>query len=187
MRRIIIGITGATGIIYGIRLLEILQNIETIETHLILSKSAIQTLAYETDWKLKEVQKLGDVIHSNDNIGASIASGSFQTESMIIAPCSIHTMSSIAYSHTDQLISRAADVMLKERRHLVLMLRETPLHYGHIKNMLRVTQMGAIVAPPAPAFYSRPQSVDDIVDHTVGRVLDLVNVEHNLLTRWKEP
>lgn len=187
MQRFIIGITGATGIIYGVRILEVLKNIESVETHLILSKPATQTLAYEMDIKVKDVQGLADCVHSNEDIAASISSGSFQTAGMIIAPCSMKTLSAIAHGYSDKLIARAADVTLKERRKLILMTRETPFHYGHLQNMLLATQMGAIVAPPFPAFYNRPQSIDDIVNHSVGRILDLVNIEHELVSRWKDP
>ncbi|MBF0277474.1 MAG: UbiX family flavin prenyltransferase [SAR324 cluster bacterium] len=187
MKRIIIGITGATGILYGIRILELLKKNPAVETHLILSKPAVQTLAYETDMNLQAIKGLADQVHSNEDIAASVSSGSFQTEAMIIAPCSMRTLSAIAHGHSDKLIARAADVILKERRRLILMVRETPLHYGHLQNMLLVTQMGAIVAPPVPAFYHRPQSIDDIVDHTVGRILDLIHIEHNLVARWKDP
>ncbi len=186
MKRIIIAITGATGVIYGIRLLQTFQEIEDIEAHLVISKPGMQTLAYETEWRVKDLQQLADRVYSNNDIGAAISSGSFQTSGMIIAPCSMNTLASISQGICDKLIPRAADVMLKERRRLVLMVRETPLHYGHLKNMLLVTQMGAIVAPPVPAFYHQPQSVNDIVDHSIGRILDLFYIEHDLVSRWKE-
>jgi 4-hydroxy-3-polyprenylbenzoate decarboxylase len=188
-KRLIIGISGASGIIYGIRLLELLRTIPDElrpETHLIISKSGEVTLAYETKLKVATVQKLADVIHANKDIGASLASGSFKTMGMIIAPCSVKTLAEIATGVTDTLISRAADVILKERRRLVCMVRETPLHAGHLKNMLSLTEMGAIIAPPVPAFYARPQSLDDMINHTIGRVLDLFEIETNFVVRWKD-
>ena len=187
--RLIIGISGASGIIYGIRLLELLRTIPDElrpETHLIISKSGEVTLAYETKLKVATVHKLADVIHANKDIGASLASGSFKTMGMIIAPCSVKTLAEIATGVTDTLISRAADVVLKERRRLVCMVRETPLHAGHLKNMLSLTEMGAIIAPPVPAFYAKPQSLDDMINHTIGRVLDLFEIETNFVVRWKD-
>lgn len=187
--RLIIGISGASGIIYGIRLLELLRTIPDElrpETHLIISKSGEVTLAYETKLKVATVHKLADVIHANKDIGASLASGSFKTMGMIIAPCSVKTLAEIATGVTDTLISRAADVILKERRRLVCMVRETPLHAGHLKNMLSLTEMGAIIAPPVPAFYAKPQSLDDMINHTIGRVLDLFEIETNFVVRWKD-
>jgi 4-hydroxy-3-polyprenylbenzoate decarboxylase len=188
-KRLIIGISGASGIIYGIRLLELLRTIPDElrpETHLIISKSGEVTLAYETKLKVATVHKLADVSHANKDIGASLASGSFKTMGMIIAPCSVKTLAEIATGATDTLISRAADVILKERRRLVCMVRETPLHAGHLKNMLSLTEMGAIIAPPVPAFYARPQSLDDMINHTIGRVLDLFEIETNFVVRWKD-
>jgi 4-hydroxy-3-polyprenylbenzoate decarboxylase len=188
-KRLIIGISGASGIIYGIRLLELLRTIPDElrpETHLIISKSGEVTLAYETKLKVATVHKLADVSHANKDIGASLASGSFKTMGMIIAPCSVKTLAEIATGATDTLISRAADVILKERRRLVCMVRETPLHAGHLKNMLSLTEMGAIIAPPVPAFYARPQSLDDMINHTIGRVLDLFEIETNFAVRWKD-
>ena len=187
--RLIIGISGASGIIYGIRLLELLRTIPDElrpETHLIISKSGEVTLAYETKLKVATAHKLADVIHANKDIGASLASGSFKTMGMIIAPCSVKTLAEIATGVTDTLISRAADVILKERRRLVCMVRETPLHAGHLKNMLSLTEMGAIIAPPVPAFYAKPQSLDDMINHTIGRVLDLFEIETNFVVRWKD-
>ena len=188
-KRLIIGISGASGIIYGIRLLELLRTIPDElrpETHLIISESGAITLAYETRFKIAAVQKLADVTHANKDIGASLASGSFKTMGMIIAPCSVKTLAEIATGVTDTLISRAADVILKERRRLVCMVRETPLHAGHLKNMLSLTEMGAIIAPPVPAFYAKPQSLDDMINHTIGRVLDLFEIETNFVVRWKD-
>lgn len=181
--RLIIGISGASGAIYGIRLLQILKE-TPYETHLILSKSSHITLAEETDYTIDDLKKLADFTYAPGDIAARIASGSFKTEGMIIAPCSIRTMSSIATGNTDTLISRAADVILKERKRLVLMVRETPLHLGHLRNMMNLAEIGAIIAPPVPAFYTRPQSVMDIVDHSIGRVLDLFAINSRLVKRW---
>ena len=182
-RRLIVGITGASGAIYGIRLLELLRDSD-IETHLIMSRAARMTLAYETDFKVSDVEKLANIVHPNENIGATCSSGSFRTMGMVIAPCSIKTMSEIATGVTGNLLSRAADVALKERRRVVLLLRETPLHLGHIRTMAAVTEAGAIVYPPVPAFYSRPASLTDMVDHTLGRVLDLFEVDIVKMRRW---
>lgn len=182
-KRLIVGITGASGTVYGVRLLESLQY-AGVETHLVMSDAAKLTMAAETDYTLKSVESLASVVHAPKNIGAAIASGSLPTMGMVIAPCSVHTMSDIAWGSTSNLITRAADVVLKERRRLVLLLRETPLHAGHIKTMAQVTDNGAIVMPPVPAFYTRPQSILDLVDHTVGRVLDLFDIENSLVKRW---
>lgn len=184
-QRLIVGISGATGIIYGVRLLEVLHE-AGIETHLVVSKSADVTRAYETDLDSKQLRDLASFSYSNSDIGAAIASGSFRTMGMIVAPCSIRTLSAIACAGADNLLTRAADVVLKERRRLVLLVRETPLHAGHLKSMLAVTEAGGIIAPPVPAFYTKPESIDDIVTHTVGRVLDLFDVEVPGLKRWGE-
>jgi 4-hydroxy-3-polyprenylbenzoate decarboxylase len=184
-KRLIIGISGASGVIYGIRLLETLKGLP-VESHLVMTKAAELTLAHESDMKAVEVRDLADVSYKIGDIGAAIASGSFRTGGMIIAPCSIHSMSEIATGVTSNLLTRAADVILKERRRLVLMLRETPLHSGHLKNLLALSEMGAVVAPPVPGFYARPRSVDDIVDHSVGRVLDLFGLDSGKVTRWGE-
>jgi len=182
-RRLVVGITGASGTIYGIRMLELLR--ETgIETHLVMSKSAELTLAYETDYKPKDVRAIATVNHPNADIGATISSGSFQTIGMVVAPCSIKTMSEIATGVTSTLMSRSADVVLKERRRLVLALRETPLHGGHLRTMTQLADMGAILAPVMPAFYNRPKTIDDIVNHTVGRLLDLFGIENAAVKRW---
>jgi 4-hydroxy-3-polyprenylbenzoate decarboxylase len=181
--RLIVGISGASGIIYGIRLLELLRETD-IETHLIMSRAAQITLGHETEMKVSEVEKLATVVHSNQDLGAACSSGSFRNLGMIIAPCSIKTMSEIATGVTANLLSRAADVALKERRRVVLMLRETPLHIGHIRSMASVTEAGAIVYPPVPAFYSRPNSLSEMVDHTLGRVLDLFDIDLRLVRRW---
>jgi 4-hydroxy-3-polyprenylbenzoate decarboxylase len=181
--RLVVGISGASGTIYGIRLLELLQG-TGIETHLVMSRSARVTLAYETDYKIADVEKLASVVHSNQDIGAACASGSFRTLGMVIAPCSIKTMSEIASGTTGNLLARSADVALKERRRVVLLVRETPLHIGHIKSMAAVTEAGAIVYPPVPAFYARPKSLMDMIEHTLGRVLDLYDIDMGLVRRW---
>jgi 4-hydroxy-3-polyprenylbenzoate decarboxylase len=185
-KRLIVGITGASGAVYGVRLLEILRETE-IETHLILSNSASLTLKYELGMKLETVKALADATYAIGDVAASVSSGSFRTAGMIIAPCSIRTMSNIAYGDTSNLISRTADVVLKERRRLVLMLRESPLHLGHLRAATAVTEMGAIVAPPVPAFYNNPASIDDIVVHSVGRALDLFDIDVGLVKRWAKP
>lgn len=185
-RRIIVGISGASGIVYGVRVLEALRE-AGVETHLVMSRSAQVTLGYELPLKVAAVQALATVHHRIDDIGASISSGSFVTMGMIVAPCSIRSLSEIATGVTTTLLTRAADVVLKERRRLVLMVRETPLHLGHLRTMTQVTEMGAIVMPPVPAFYAEPATVDDIVDHSVGRVLDLFGIENTLVRRWQEP
>ena len=181
--RLIVGISGASGVIYGVRMLQMLRTLG-VETHLVMSKSAQLTLTHETDMSIAEVKALADVTYSNADIGASIASGSFRVSGMVIAPCSIKTLSEIASGITGSLLSRAADVTLKERRRLVLMLRETPLHLGHLRSMVAVTEAGAIVSPPVPAFYAKPASIDEMVDHSVGRVLDLFGIETGAVRRW---
>lgn len=181
--RLIVGISGASGVIYGIRMLEALNKLP-VESHLVMSKSAEMTIAYETDMKSADVKALADVVYPIGDIGAAISSGSFRTMGMVVAPCTIRSLSEIASGVTSSLLSRAADVVLKERRRLVLMLRETPLHAGHVQSMLRATEMGAIIAPPVPAFYTRPQTLDDIVNQTVGRVLDLFEIDSGLPQRW---
>ena len=182
--RLIVGISGASGTIYGVRLLEMLRKTE-IETHLVMSKSAEMTLAYETELKPKDVRALAAVNYAVTDIGAAISSGSFPTMGMIIAPCSIRTMSEIASGVTASLLSRAADVALKEKRRLVLAIRETPLHSGHLRSMTTLADIGAVIAPIVPAFYNRPQSVDDIVNHTCGRLLDLFDIDTGTVKRWK--
>jgi 4-hydroxy-3-polyprenylbenzoate decarboxylase len=184
-RRLVVGITGASGIAYGIRTLEVLKQVG-IETHLILSKAAELTMTYETDLKSNDLRALASVWYSSGDIGAAVSSGSFRTMGMLIVPCSVRTMSEIATGVTGTLMSRAADVALKERRRLVLGVRETPLHSGHLRTMLQLSEMGTVVAPLVPAFYSRPQSLEDIVNHTVGRLLDLFDIETDIVKRWKE-
>ncbi|KAB2912324.1 MAG: UbiX family flavin prenyltransferase [Hyphomicrobiaceae bacterium] len=180
---LIVGISGASGAIYGIRLLEILKE-AGIETHLIITRAAQVTLAAETDLKVSDVEKLASVVLSNQDIGAACSSGSFATRGMVVAPCSVKTLSEIAVCPGGNLLSRAADVTLKERRRLVLLLRETPLHLGHIRSMQAATEAGAIIYPPVPAFYTRPSSLQDMVDHTIGRVLDLFGIDAKLASRW---
>jgi 4-hydroxy-3-polyprenylbenzoate decarboxylase len=180
---LVIGISGASGVVYGVRLLEILKP-TMIETHLVVSRSAEQTLAYETDRKLKEVKALADRTHAADDFAAEISSGSFQTMGMIVAPCSVKTLAEIATGVTTTLLARAADVTLKERRRRVLMVRETPLHAGHLKNMLAATEMGAVIAPPVPAMYANPRTLDEMVDHSLGRVLDLFGIDTGRVMRW---
>jgi 4-hydroxy-3-polyprenylbenzoate decarboxylase len=179
----LVGISGASGAIYGVRLLELLKGSD-IETHLIVSRAARMTLSYETDWSIADLEALATVTYPELDIGAACSSGSFKTLGMIIAPCSIKTMSEIASGVTSNLVSRAADVCLKERRRLVLMLRETPLHLGHIRSMATVTEAGAIVYPPVPAFYARPKSIHEMIDHTLGRALDLFDIELGTVRRW---
>lgn len=182
-RRLIVGITGASGVTYGVRLLQLLRNTD-IQTHLVMSKTAEVTFAHETRIKIAEVKALADVSHAIDNMAAPISSGSFSTIGMIVAPCSIRSMSEIATGVTSTLLTRAADVTLKERRKLVLMVRESPLHAGHLRNMTALAEMGAIIAPPVPAFYMKPASVEEMIDHTIGRVLDLFDIEVGAVSRW---
>jgi polyprenyl P-hydroxybenzoate/phenylacrylic acid decarboxylase-like protein len=181
---LIIGITGASGAIYGIRLLEVLSASKEVETHLIISEAGEKMIRHETDWDLEQVKKLADICYDINDIGAELSSGSFKRDGMVIAPCSMKTLSSLANSYADNLISRAADTTLKERKRLVLLAREAPLHLGHLRNMVKLTEMGAVVFPPVPAFYHKPETIQDLVDHTIGRVLDMFDIEHNLFTRW---
>ena len=182
-RRLIIGITGASGVVYGARLLELLKPTD-VETHLVMSKAAELTLHYETELKPDDVKALADVVHAPKNIGATIASGSFKTAGMVVAPCSIKTMGEIATGITSGLVARATDVVLKERRRLVLMVRETPLHTGHLRTMTALSEMGAIIAPPVPAFYAKPASLEHMIDHSLARVMDLFDIEISGLVRW---
>jgi flavin prenyltransferase len=181
---LIICITGATGIIYGIRLLEVLSSKSNIETHLIISEAGETTIKYETNRSIADIKKLANYIYDIKDVGARLASGSFKRDGMIVAPCTIKSMSSLANSFTDNLIIRAGDVTLKERKKLLLLVRETPLHLGHLRNMERLTEMGAIIMPPVPAFYHKPETVQDIIDFTVGKMLDLFDIEHDLFRRW---
>ena len=184
-QRLIIGISGASGVIYGIRALELLRDTD-VETHLVMSKSAEMTMGYEVDMKPCAVRELADVAHAVGDVGASISSGSCKTTGMLVLPCSIRTMSEISTGVTSSLLSRAADVVLKERRRLVLAVRETPLHTGHLRTMTELSEMGAVVAPIVPAFYARPTTIDDIIDHTVGRLLDLFDLNVGVVDRWKD-
>ena len=184
MKRIIVAITGASGAIYGVRTLEALRAMDEIEVHLVISPSAARTLREETDFSMEQVQGLAHVVHNHKDIGASIASGSFRTDGMVVAPCSVKTLSGIAHCYAEDLVIRAADVCLKERRRLVLLFRETPLHAGHIALMDQATRMGAIIMPPIPSFYHRPRSIDDIVNRSVGRMLDLFELSNDLVSRW---
>ena len=183
-QRLIVGISGASGIVYGVRILQALEN-TPIETHLVMTESARLTLSSELDMSVKEVEALATEVHHIKNIGATIASGSFKTMGMVIAPCSIRSLSEVAWGGTTSLLSRAADVVLKERRRLVLMVRETPLHSGHLKTMMQATENGAIIMPPVPAFYSKPSTIDEMVNHTVGRCLDLFEIETQLTKPWQ--
>jgi 4-hydroxy-3-polyprenylbenzoate decarboxylase len=183
-QRLVIAITGATGAVYGVRLLQVLQAIPAVETHLVVSDAAVLTLHQETGMQRREVEALADVVHKQHNVGAAIASGSFQSDGMIVAPCSMKTLASVAHGLSDNLVARAADVALKERRRLVLMVRETPFNLAHLRNMTAVTEMGGIIFPPLPSFYHRPQSIAEMVDHTVARVLDLFSIQHQLAPRW---
>lgn len=183
-KRLIIAITGATGAVYGVRLLQILRALPEVETHVMVSEAGVLNIHQELDLKRKDVEALADVVHNVRDVGASIASGSFLSDGMIIAPCSMKTLAAVAHGLSDNLITRAADVVLKERRRLVLMVRETPFNLAHLRNMTAVTEMGGIIFPPLPGFYQRPQSIEEMVDHTVGRVLDMFAVDHQLTPRW---
>src|SRR5579862_7679379 len=184
-KRLIIGISGASGVIYGVRVLQLLRN-AGVETHLVMSKTAELTFAYETALKIADVRAFAHAVHDIDDMAASIASGSFRTSGMIVAPCSIRSMSEIATGVTTTLLTRAADVTLKERRRLVLMVRETPLHGGHLRTMAALSDVGAIIAPPVPAFYAKPESIEEMVDHTAGRMLDLFEIDVGIVRRWGE-
>lgn len=186
-KRLIVAMAGASGMIYGVRLLEVLRAVPDVETHLVVSQAGAQTLGLETDYTLDDVEALADVNYRFRDIAAAISSGSFKTYGMVVVPCSIKTMAGIAHSYSDNLILRAADVVLKDRRRLVLVLRETPLHLGHLRLMTQVTEMGAILAPPMPAFYHRPKTLDDIINQTVNRVLDLLEIDlpQDLFARWQ--
>jgi 4-hydroxy-3-polyprenylbenzoate decarboxylase len=181
---VIVGITGASGVVYGIRLLEVLSSIKDVETHVIITSAGESIIKHETDWQIDDVRSMANFSYRNDEIGARLASGSFRRDAMIVAPCSIKTMSALANSYAEGLLARAGDVTLKEHRKLVLAVRETPFHIGHLRLMERLTEMGAIVMPPIPGFYNRPRSIQDIVDHTVGKMLDILDIKHNLFERW---
>ena len=183
-RKLIVAITGATGVIYGVRLLQALRELPDVQSHLLISEAGVLNLHQELDFNRKDVEALADVVHNVRDVGASIASGSFQSDGMIIAPCSMKTLAAVANGLSDNLITRAADVVLKERRRLVLMVRETPFNLAHLRNMTSVTEMGGIIFPPLPGFYHKPQSIQEMVDHTIGRVLDLYALPHHLTPRW---
>lgn len=187
MKKLIVGISGASGVIYGIRLLELLRDVPDVETHLIMSSAAATTIGLETDYTAEQVLQLADVSYRFKDIAAAVSSGSFKTWGMVVAPCSMKTLAGIANSFSDNLLLRAADVVLKDRRRLVLVPRETPLHLGHLRLMVQATEMGAILAPPMPAFYHRPESLDDIINQTLNRLLDLLDIElpQDLFTRWQ--
>jgi 4-hydroxy-3-polyprenylbenzoate decarboxylase len=184
VKRLVVGITGASGVIYGIRLLEVLRASDEVETHLVVSPAAKATIAQETDWKVSAVEALADQVYDDRDIGAAIASGSFETAGMVIIPCSIKTLSAVAHSFSADLLSRAADVTLKEGRTLLLVVRETPLHLGHLRLMTQAAETGAIIFPPVPAFYGRPQTLDDVINGTVGRALLRLGFDNALYTRW---
>ncbi len=186
MRRLIVGLSGATGAIYGIRILDALSRLQDVETHLVLTRAAKMTIQVETPYSLKEVESMANVVHDINNVGASISSGSFRTEGMVIAPCSMKSMGGIALSVGGDLLVRAADVILKERKKLVLVARETPLHLGHLESMTSLTRMGAVIFPPVPAFYHRPQTLDDIINQTVARILDQFGFDLDLFERWSD-
>lgn len=185
-KRLIIGISGATGAIYGVRMLEILAKMDDIETHLVMSKAGRMTIQVETPYAVKDVEAMADVVHDFNNVGASISSGSFRTEGMVIAPCSMKSMGAIAHSLGGDLLVRAADVVLKERKKLVLVVRETPLHLGHLEAMAALTRIGAIIFPPVPAFYHRPKTLDDVINQTVTRILDQFDIDVDLFQRWDD-
>ena len=182
--RLVVGITGATGVILGIRLLQVLSEQKKVETHLVISEAGEKNIKYETDWELKDVRALASFSYDIDDIGARIASGSFKRDAMIVIPCSIKTLSGLCYSYASNLLLRAGDVTLKERKPLILVARETPLHRGHLQAMLQLTEMGAIIMPPVPTFYHKPKTIDDIINHTVSRVLDLVDLDPKIEKRW---
>ena len=183
MKKMIVGITGASGVIYGVRTLEVLSQLG-IETHLIITQAGLKNLEIETRTPLEHLKSMASYVHEIEDLGASLASGSFRVEGMVVAPCSIKSLSAIAHSYSHNLLVRAADVMLKERRRLVLLVRETPFHEGHLELMLKVTRMGGIIMPPVPAFYHQPKTIEEVIDQTVGKVLDLFSIDHNLFARW---
>ncbi len=185
-RRLIVGISGATGAVYGVRILEVLRGLKDVESHLVLTRAGKMTIQVETPYSAKDVEAMADVVHDISNVGASISSGSFRTEGMVIAPCSVKSMGGIAHSVGGDLLVRAADVILKERKRLVLVVRETPLHLGHLENMALLTRMGAVIFPPVPAFYHRPKSLDDIINQTVTRILDQFGIDVTLFERWSD-
>ena len=184
MKKIIVGISGASGVIYGIRLLQVFKEAQ-IETHVVISEAAKKNILIETDYSIEDVEKLAAHVHDEKNMTSAISSGSFRTDGMVVAPCSIKTLSGIAHSFNEDLMIRAADVILKERRKLVLVVRETPLHKGHLELMSRVADLGGIILPPVPAFYHAPRTIDDIINHTLGKILDCLGIDNALFARWK--
>jgi flavin prenyltransferase len=182
--RLVVGITGASGVIYGIRLLQALSRAKDVETHLVISEAAEENILYETDWTIDKIKGLANYTYDVTDIGAAPSSGSFKRDGMIVIPCSIKTMAALSISYNENLIVRAGDVTLKERKPLVLLVRETPFHSGHLESMLKLSRMGAIIMPPIPAFYHKPKMIDDLINHSVGRVLEVFNIEHNLYERW---
>lgn len=182
--KLVLGITGASGVIYGIRLLEVLSLIDDIEIHLVVSEAAESVIKHETDWKIKKIRSFANYSYPNNDMGACLASGSFDRDGMIVAPCTVKTMSALANSYADNLMVRAGDVTLKERKKLLLLVRETPLHLGHIRTMERLTEMGAIIMPPAPSFYLQPKTIDELVNQTVGKMLGIFGIKHNLFEQW---
>jgi len=186
-KRIVIGMSGSSGVIYGVRTLLHLRAIEGVETHLVMSEGAEVNVKVETHYTPEEVKALADVVHRPDNLAASIASGSFRTEAMIVVPCSVKSLSGIVHSYADNLLQRAADVALKERRKLILVVRETPLHKGHLELMTKAADLGALILPPLPAFYHEPQTIEDLIDQTIGKAFDYLGIEHTLFQRWGEP
>jgi len=185
VKRIVVGISGASGAVYGIRFLELLRGLPDVETHLVVSDPAKRTIVEETDWAVKDVLALATRRYDNKDIGAAIASGSFKTDGMVIVPCSVKAAASVAHCHADNLLTRAADVTLKEGRPLILVVRETPLHLGHLRVLVALAEMGAVILPPMPAFYNRPKQIEDLVDHTLARVLDRLGLPQQLVTEWK--
>lgn len=184
MKRIIVGITGASGVIYGIRLLEVLRKFK-METHLILTEASKETILIETTFRVEDVERLAHDVHDIDDLAAPISSGSFRNDGMVVAPCSIRTLSGVAHSYNENLLIRAADVTLKEKRRLILLVRETPLHKGHLELMHKVTELGGVILPPIPAFYHSPRTIDDLIDHSIGKVLDVMGIDHSLYKRWE--
>jgi 4-hydroxy-3-polyprenylbenzoate decarboxylase len=186
-KRLIVGLSGASGVIYGIRTLMHLRALADVETHLVLSETGRINIQIETTYQVDEVKAMADVVHHPDNLAATISSGSFKTEGMIVVPCSIKSLSAIVYSHADNLLARAADVCLKEKRKLVLVVRETPLHKGHLEMMVKAADLGALILPPMPAFYHKPETIEDLIDQTIGKVFDYLDLEHHLFRRWGDP
>jgi 4-hydroxy-3-polyprenylbenzoate decarboxylase len=187
LKRIVVGMSGASGPQYGIRLLEVLKGIDDVETHLVISDSAKRNIQLESDWKVERVEALADVLYDSADLASSISSGSFRTEGMVIAPCSVKTLSGLANSYNTNLLIRAGDVTLKERRRLVIVFRETPLHLGHLRLMTHITEIGATILPPVTSFYHRPKTIQDIIDQVIGKVLDQFCIDHQLFRRWKGP